>query len=390
MKEKDPYSLYQRKRKDGTLVFYARFRKQDGSWSSGVCTGHVDEIEAVKWCYANADKRREQIARTAQQEQAPQITLREYATGFFAWDGPWCIDKQASGKRITPRQCKEKTAILENRVLPLLGDKYLHEINRATVREFRNTLFQQGLAGSSINKAISCIKVILDAAEEKEIITEAPKVVRAAIRQKERGILTVEEVKLVFSEQWSDFRAYVFNLLQASTGMRRGECLGLLIGDIHENYIVVEKSYDEAQRTLNMTTKTGRSRTVILPAFVRAEIQRLIDIHPYRDDPGEYLFFSSKRGKPMEGSYALRCLYKILRRIGVDYMGRRIVGHSWRHWYNSILVNAKIPIMKVQQLTGHSTIEMTRQYFHADDMRDVLDVVEGTLFSDKEGEGGNG
>jgi hypothetical protein len=53
------------------------------------------------------------------------------------------------------------------------------------------------------------------------------------------------------------------------------------------------------------------------------------------------------------------------------------------------LINAKIPLQKIQSLTGHLTDEMTQHYYHADinEMGDVLQAVQNSLFiTDTEGE----
>ena len=58
---------------------------------------------------------------------------------------------------------------------------------------------------------------------------------------------------------------------------------------------------------------------------------------------------------------------------------RNITFHSFRHWFNSILINAKVPLLKVQQLTGHSSVEMSANYFHLDEMDDVRAIQEGMV-----------
>jgi integrase len=77
--------------------------------------------------------------------------------------------------------------------------------------------------------------------------------------------------------------------------------------------------------------------------------------------------------------------------IGISEDMRRdmnVTCHSWRHWLNSILINARIPLQKVQAITGHSTTEMSSLYYHADDMRDVLSV-QDSIFSGSEDDPGD-
>ncbi|MDI9424744.1 MAG: tyrosine-type recombinase/integrase, partial [Spirochaetota bacterium] len=58
---------------------------------------------------------------------------------------------------------------------------------------------------------------------------------------------------------------------------------------------------------------------------------------------------------------------------------RNLTFHSWRHLFNSILVNARIPAEKIRTITGHLTPEMTAHYFKlsADGYGDIREVQDG-------------
>jgi len=60
---------------------------------------------------------------------------------------------------------------------------------------------------------------------------------------------------------------------------------------------------------------------------------------------------------------------------------RNITFHSWRYFFNSLLVNSKIPIQQIQSITGHVTDAMTQHYYTPDiqEMADVL-LVQGRIF----------
>lgn len=68
--------------------------------------------------------------------------------------------------------------------------------------------------------------------------------------------------------------------------------------------------------------------------------------------------------------------------IGIPDEARRDRGlsfHSWRHFFNSLLINQKVPLLKVQALTGHMTDRMSEEYFHPDEYSDVLKIVGGAI-----------
>ncbi len=368
------FSLYTRKSKKGKPTYYVRFKKADGTWASGKCTGLTNRNAAETWAI--------EYLQGGQVMVRENITFEEFSKDFFSWGGEWATDRLVTGKRVTPRQCKEKTAILNNRLLPVFGKMRLSHVDKPAIKSFRNDLFIKGYAGQTINASLSCLKVILEAAEEKSLIRYMPKIERASIKAESRGILTVEEVRSLFAVEWPDFRCYVMNFAAACTGLRRGELLALQLKQVHGDYIEVVRSWDEVSSSMNETTKTGRSRTVIIPGMLKRKIDRLVDMNPW-GKPDSFLFFSSVEWKPMEGGYSLESLYQAIERIGIDEQQRKkrnITFHSWRHWFNSLLINAKVPIQKIQSLTGHLTAEMTQHYYHVDDMVDVLQVVQDTLY----------
>jgi len=356
-------------------IFYVRFKLPGGGWSTAKSTGETVKSRAEKWAinYLNAG----QIVRRE------NVTLAAFAKDFFSYNSEWALNRRVAGIRNTQRQCIEKTRILNGKILPALGKAMLTDIDKIAVRRFRNNLFQDGLSGSSINHSLSCLKAILEAAEDQGLIQSVPRIERAADRPKSRGILTIEEVRKIFNIQWADFRAYVANLAAASTGLRRGELQALVIDDIKGEYITVRRSWDEQLRVLNETTKTGRARTVIIPENLRQELNRLIDVNPFGKQDS-FVFFSKREDKPVEGIILTRGLYRALKAIGISEeqrKARNITFHSWRHWLNSLLINAQIPVAKVQSITGHITADMTQKnYYHPDDMGDVLAVVNGSLF----------
>ena len=369
------FSLFPRKRKNGKAVYYAQFKLPSGKWSTAKSTGQTNRSLAESWCIEYM-----QAGGIVQREN---VTLAEFSENFYSFNGEWATDLKISGKRISERQCLDKAAILKTRVLPHLGEYKLTSINKAVIKQFRNMLFQEGYSGSSINNTLSTLKPILETAEDAGLIQAVPKIERAANTPKlRRGVLTPEEVKELFKNpyHWPDYRFYTINLAGAITGLRRGELLALQINDVKCSYITVTRSWNYNLQRLNETTKTGKARTVIIPGILQQAIAELTGMNPYRDNPEAFLFFSGKPDGPLDAKDVSTSFNRQLRAIGIDERTRKERGltfHSHRHFFNSLLINSKIPLAKVQSITGHVTIDMSEgTYYHADDMKDVLQVQE--------------
>ncbi len=365
-----PFSLHRRGR-----IWYAQFKTPAGKWTSAQSTRQASRNRAEAWCVQRIT---EGVVVTRE-----SITLEQWSRDFFAWDGPWTINRRAAGKRASQRNCMEQSRILNNRILPTLGGLRLADIDTLTVREFRNDLYRNGMAASSTNKALGVLRNLLTAADEQGLLHKMPRIEASAGRPRDRGILSIDEARAIFNVQWIDYRGYVASLLAATTGLRASEIQALTIEDLHldDGYIIIRRAWDERMRVLNPTTKSGRARHVVVPTLVRAELARLVEVNP-RPSRASYVFFSTKmRGKPCEQRIFWRAFYAALERIGVNDVTRKqrnITFHGWRHFANSLLINAGIPLLTVQALIGHSSTDMTRHYHHLNtaDLGGVLTAQE--------------
>ncbi len=378
MKESSDFYLYKRHTKDGEFTYHAKIKTLNGYRSFS--TGTDDEMKATRW----AAKKHAEIQLNPEILPIPKRSktlFRNYAADFFSSSGRWAQDRRATGRRLSQRQCDEKERILNTHVIPAMGDKSLSDIDRRYLKDYRNTLHGKGYAGSTINHILSCIKTILEYAEEEGLISGLPKIERASDRVvKPRGILTPEEMRDLFNAQWDDHRAYVMSMLAAASGLRMGECLALRHADLKDGYICIEKTWDHISRKVINSTKTGRARTIIIPRRVQYELERLITLNPFPGGDGErFIFFGKTLDAPLDGKSILKYFKRALRSIGITEPIRQervIVWHSFRHFFNSLLLNEKIPVAKVQQLTGHLSDEMTENYYHLDDLHDIRDIQE--------------
>ncbi len=100
-------------------------------------------------------------------------------------------------------------------------------------------------------------------------------------------------------------------------------------------------------------TKTGRHRHIpLVPSLVR-ELQKFWHVRPY-------VFTRPADGKFLSPSSTRKHLHRICDNAGV----RRISWHVLRHTFATELTAQGAPLPAVQQLLGHTTIQMTARYAH--------------------------
>lgn len=372
------YSIFRRK---NSPIYYAQFKRPDGSWTPAKSTHAKTKEKAKQWCLEHM-KGGEVIIQD-------KIIFEDFARNFFSWSNTWALDKRARGLRLSERWCMELNRLTEKTLFPVMKHYRLVAIDEAVIEKVTIELYQKGYSGSYVNKALGAIKAILKAARKQRLIKYIPDIDKVANKPRVKGILTIEETKRIFNVDWTDYRGYVGNLLACSSGLRMGELVALTLADIHLDmgYININRSWDFKSKRFNETTKTGKSRNLIIPSYVQHELQRLIEINPYITVKGNgaFLFFGKTPDRPIREKTFADSLYDALNKIGITEETRRkrnITFHSWRHWFNSLLINARVPLHKIQTLTGHLTDAMTEHYYHVhiEDLHDVRQIQEG-IFS---------
>lgn len=363
---KKPYSLWKRRLESGQIIYYIRFRLDDGSFGTAKSSGQRTKSAAEAWAI--------NYLSSGQVVLKENINFSEFAKDFFAYDSPFVKSQLRRGRSFGRRHAENQNAIVNNYLIPEYGDLKLSKIDDEMIEAFAEELVVLGKAPSTINKILLALRVILQQAYKQKYIQKLPIIELLPNNYQDRGILTVEEVKAFFAQPWSDNRYFAIKLLAATTGMRMGEIRALQRKCVFDGYVEVSSSWERGYGLKG--TKTGRSRNIPLPQRTQEALRTVMEFSPYKE-PDDFIFFGRKREAPLDQRIIQRNFYAALKGIGITEdirQERRISFHSWRHFFNSLLINARVPLLKVQTLTGHSTQRMSENYFHVDDYEDVITI----------------
>lgn len=363
---KKPYSIWKRKLSSGRISYYVRFRLDDGSWSVAKASGQQTKSAAEAWAIDYLSR--------GQIVTKENITFKEFAKNYFAWKGPYIQSLLLRGRQIGQRHAENQQAYLNNYLIKEFGTLKLKLIDADLLQEYAIELRARGLSASTVNHILTTLKIVLQGAYRKKIIQAVPEIDAVSGSKAERGILNPEEVKKFFAMEWKDQRYYLINLLAATTGMRLGEILGLQRKAVHDSYIEVKTSWERGKGL--KCTKTGKPRLVPLTVKAKEVLTSVLEMTPYKE-PDDLVFHGRSRHAPLDHKMVQKRFNEALIAIGIDEESRCKRGltfHSWRHFFNSLLINGHVPVIKVQTLTGHSTNAMTENYFHPDEYRDVLAI----------------
>ena len=101
-----------------------------------------------------------------------------------------------------------------------------------------------------------------------------------------------------------------------------------------------------------------------------------------RDPKQHYLFFGHK-GRPLSYAGARKVFRKCLEKSGLLAKGYTL--HQLRHTFASELLNAGMRLEVLQQLLGHSSIEITRHYARLTDSTREEEYFRAMQCIEKEG-----
>ena len=300
--------------KNGQKVYYYRTYDEDGNRTSGISTGQTTLSAARSYC--------DKLWKKDELVPKKSTTFVELAEDCWVWGKCKYIARANTyGKKsISPDHAYTERGYLVNRILPYFRNYKLTSIKTKVIENYIISLKAQGeLAEGSINHIIKILKIMFAEAKRRDLIYKDPCENIPYIRSKgkERGILSLEETRLLFTGNaldrvWdNDIVTYTFHLFSASTGCRRGEILSLKNANVHKNYVEITKSFGQISGVKEIT-KTKESRLVPIPTITSEWINRIKG-----DDP-EYFLFSKTGGiTPYPPHLVLTLFYKALEKIGI-------------------------------------------------------------------------
>ena len=160
--------------------------------------------------------------------------------------------------------------------------------------------------------------------------------------------------------------------------MRQGEILGLRVNAFSEDFQIV-KVLGSWERTQGWKcTKNGEPRKTALPGNVASEVKSYIERQNLAK-PDDFLFPGRTKQKPLDHKIVERTLFRQLESIGIsaeERQARSISFHSSRHFYNTLLVNSNVPQLVIQDVMGHKSSSMTRNYLKDVELSPVVKVME--------------
>lgn len=225
-------------------------------------------------------------------------------------------------------------------VLDILGEQTpVGEITQESIDRVIEGLRARGNSDATINRKLSPLRILLEAARKRKWLVEAPELPHwKEGKGRVRFFTDPEEAQLLRTVLNFDPDCHALFMFLIDTGARVGEALKLEWRDLTN------------KRATFWDTKNGDSRTVPLTKRVVAMLnERDLD----------------QRSRPFSLTYPeVRHTWDRVRTIlGKDRDAQWVI-HTLRHTCASRLVQRGVPLIVVMKWLGHKSIQMTMRYAH--------------------------
>lgn len=280
-------------------------------------------------------------------------------------------------------------------IAPTLGKLQVSSINKLMVQRLLNNMSKNGLSPNTLAKTKAILYSIFKEAMENRMISYNPCENITIRRDKtERRVLSYDEQKL-FLDTIRGSRYEMLCILGLSTGLRIGELSGLRWSDINfeEKTLTVERTYiylhdvkNHQMKDVFHSPKTKNSCRTIRLLDSTLELLKQHKASQDREkaamgdewcpvEDGEDLVFTTKTGGPVRGLNVAETLNNYVNKINKQeeqlalkehrepVIFERITPHTLRHTFATRAFESGIPPKVVQQILGHSSLEMTMDLY---------------------------
>jgi integrase len=329
---------------------------------------------------AKANKQANLEAELWEQEiKRNQNAVKEYTFDEFVNDVWWPSMQDGTRKATT---ILYYSTMINNRIVPYFIGKALKDINELEIKEFLASLRfgAKPLAEKTIKHYYITFSNIFGFACKHDFLTKNPidKVDVPKVAKKAVDALTQEETEIfirLLEDCPLDFKAILHLLI--TTGLRRGECLGLQYQDIDFDSATIKVN----RSAVNVSGKgvivsTPKTNTSVRTIPVMASVLRLLAEWKKRqeqDNPdtvAEKAFvFGSPTDifKPRDPNALTRRLKRFMKTNGLP----DVSPHDLRHTCATLLLGSGADIKSVQEILGHADSSTTLNFYVKSDMRQM-------------------
>ena len=343
-------------------------KRKDGRWEGRYTAGHdpVTGKRITKNVLGKTQAEvREKLRRTIEETRGLDVArVGEYTTG--QWLEVWFNDYAML--KVRPSSHQTYRGYLDHHIKPYIGNIPLTKLSSLDLQRLYKKLLSdgrvdrieskkqpKGLSAKTVRNIHQLISSALKLAVEQKLIARNPAEGCALpkVERKEMQTLPVEQLTS-FLREAKDSGVFALYYIDLTTGLRRGELLGLKWSDIdlEKGDLRVQRQIGRIDgKIIEMPLKTKNAyRTLPLSA----DAISVLKMQKCKVGNSEWVF-PSPTGGPMSPDSVLHMLHRVLKRAGLP----KVRFHDLRHTFATLALQNGVDIKTVSGMLGHFSAGFT-------------------------------
>jgi len=328
-------------------------------WTEQKAVERLAELKQNQRTGEGAQTLREKREKAEQQRQADKETAEQEKRDNLTFADVWkeYHGEQPEGKSIEEQRARKKY-IREDQLYRLwiasvIEKMKIKQVAPVNLKRIEKNMVDAGKAPRSIQYAFALVRQVYNFAKRNNLFEgEIPtkKITWPKVDNERTRYLTPEEANALLQalkEKSQD--THDVCLLSLHCGLRFSEIAHLKWSDVdYERYMILVRDAKAGTRHAFMTEQAAEM------------LKNRIQGQPYD------LVFPSRDGGVMRqiSNSFIRTINELGMNKGIDDRRQKLVFHSARHSFGSLLAEQGQDLYTIQKLIGHKTVTMTQRYSH--------------------------
>ncbi len=343
-----------RKRKDG---------RWEGRYTAGINPENGKQIFKNVLGKTQAEVKEKLKKALADSQQLDLAKQGKYTVG--SWMDAWF--ENVAKIKVRPSSHQTYRGYIDNHIKPNIGNIPLEKLTTMELQKLYRKLLtsgrverieaehqSKGLSAKTVRNINQVISSAMNLAVAQKIILENPTNACSLPRVEHKEMQTISAEQLqVFLEEAKRSGVYEMYYIDLSTGLRRGELLGLKWEDIdmQQGIIRVRRQVSRIDGKIveaPLKTKNSYRAVTISPQAIEV-------LKSQKEKINDEYVFPSPNGGPISPDSVNNMLHRVLDRAGIP----RVRFHDMRHTFATLALQNGVDIKTVSGMLGHFSAGFT-------------------------------
>jgi integrase len=311
----------------------------------------------------------------------------EYLRSFWTRESDYVRGRALRGVDLSEEYLRINIYVLNKHLAPKIKGKRLLDLDTDFIEGLVLRLSTDGASPRTINGLLNVIRVPMKYfCRRNRLANPLGSIEKLAEHPRARGVLSIAELQKIISLEGESPRVKTGVLLAALCGLRLGEVVGLMPGDVdtENSMLTVQHNYIGSLVKGPKGSRPGalRIRQVPIPRPVLEALKSCKRLAPA--GARFILWNDCDSSRPIDRDTLQSGFDRVLEAIGIDKESRQrrnIVFHSLRHGLVSLQRASGVPDFVTARISGHRSLVMLENYSRGADS--VIDFSEARASIEK-------